>query len=138
MFFFISSIILKNVFFLITPKTMSKLYNIGFCLGMFWVFQLYTGVCLSFLYLNLQDFMGYFELINATTDAENRLSIRYLHISGTSAIFLLIYVHIYKIFASSIGEQRASLVFLVGLILYFMLIIIAFIGYVIPLTSLAF
>jgi len=138
MFFFLSSIVLKNVFFLITPKSMSKLYNIGFLLGMFWILQLYTGVCLSFLYANISDFMGYFEIINATTDAENRLTIRYMHISGTSAVFFLIYIHMYKIFSSSVGEQRANLVFFIGIILYFLLVCIAFIGYVTPLTSMSY
>jgi len=44
----------------------------------------------------------------------------------------------YKVFSSSVGEARANLVFLIGIILYFLLVLIAFIGYVLPNTAMSF
>lgn len=130
------SIIYKNLYTLITSNDLSKVYCVGFILGFFFCFQILSGVLLSFIYNN--NFNNcWFSVINMI-DFEAGFLIRSIHITGTSFIYFNLYLHIFKTFLYTILHNTSFLIWLIGFIIYFLSVIIAFIGYVLPLTQMSY
>lgn len=134
--FFIFNILYKNVYVLITSSDLSRLYCIGFIVSLFFGIQIFSGVLLSFIYSNYFN-MCWFSVLSIT-DFEAGYLIRGFHITGTSFIYLTLYIHIFKVFFQMILNNSAYVVWVFGFILYFLSVIIAFIGYVLPLTQMSY
>ena len=135
--FFFSSVIYRNILGLITSKNLTKLYNFGFILLLFWIIQIISGVLLAFSYQNLLSLSSYF-LVSEFIDIQGLFIVRGIHISGTSTIFFCMYLHMFKIFIHIIGEQRHYLTYVIGIILYVLTVIIAFLGYVLPCSQMSY
>lgn len=129
-------IIYKTLFVHITSSDLSKLYCIGFLIGIFFTFQILSGILLSFIYSN--NFVMCWYSIISITDFEAGFLIRSIHITGTSFIYLTIYIHMFKVFFQIILHNSAYIVWLIGIIIYFLTVITAFIGYVLPLTQMSY
>ena len=89
-------LIYKNLFVLITSTDLNRFYCLGFILGFFFVFQILSGVLLSFLYNN--NFVMCWFSVLSINDFEFGFLVRSIHITGTSFIYLVLYLHIFKIF----------------------------------------
>jgi quinol-cytochrome oxidoreductase complex cytochrome b subunit len=134
---FVFSIIYRNLVILVTSCDLSRLYCVGFLLGNMFVLQILSGVCLSFLYMSLQNFNAFYVILEIL-DMEAGFLVRSIHITGTSFCFLLLYVHIFKIFYHSLLSSASGLSYILGIIVYFLSVVIAFIGYVLPLSQMSF
>lgn len=130
------NIFYKNIFFLITSSNLNKMYCLGFNLGLFFFLQIASGIILTFMYNNNFN-LCWFSILSIN-DFENGFLIRSIHITGTSIIYLLLYFHIIKSFIYLILHNLSTIVWLIGIIIYFFTIIIAFIGYVLPLTQMSY
>ena len=130
------NIMYKNIVILITSYDISKLYCIGFVIANLFAFQLLSGILLSFLYNN--SFLTCWFSILSVNDFEYGFLIRSIHITGTSFIYLTLYVHIYKIFFYNILHNSRFIVWIIGVVIYFLTVVIAFIGYVLPLTQMSY
>merc|ERR1711904_699206 len=112
------------------PSNISYLYNYGFLLGMCIILQIITGICLSMHYISHISY-SFFVIKHIIRDIYNGSILRYLHSNGASFTFLITYSHIIR----SIILQSYIYLFntwITGIILYLMLIVIAFLGYVLP------
>merc|ERR1712118_588403 len=112
------------------PSNISYLYNYGFLLGMCIILQIITGICLSMHYISHIAY-SFFVIKHIIRDIYNGSILRYLHSNGASFTFLITYSHIIR----SIILQSYIYLFntwITGIILYLMLIVIAFLGYVLP------
>merc|ERR1711966_596191 len=107
------------------PSNISFLYNYGFLLGVCIVLQIITGICLSMHYVPVVSY-SFFVIKHIIRDIYNGSLLRYLHSNGASFTFLVLYIHICR----SIIFQFHTWV--TGMGLYLMLIVIAFLGYVLP------
>lgn len=116
-----------NLVDLPTRISLSYFWCVGFVLSAFMIIQVASGVVLSLFY----DAFGKFPLLMMWSDDSIFCwFIRYLHIWGVSIIFLLVYIHIgrglyYKSY-SKIGVWK------VGFVIYILLMIEAFLGYILP------
>jgi len=88
------------------------------------------------MYNNNFNFCWYSVL--SITDFEYGFLIRSIHISGTSFIYLILYLHIFKVFFQIILHNSAFFVWFCGILIYLFTVIIAFIGYVLPLTQMSY
>merc|ERR1712010_260825 len=89
-----------------------------------------TGICLSMHYISHISY-SFFVIKHIIRDIYNGSILRYLHSNGASFTFLITYSHIIR----SIILQSYIYLFntwITGIILYLMLIVIAFLGYVLP------
>nr|ADU04580.1 cytochrome b [Schistosoma turkestanicum] len=120
-------IFLNNLVDLPTSLSLSYLWCVGFMLSFFMVLQVLSGVVLSFFYSSSLNF----ELLMLwTDDSLFNWFIRYLHIWGVSVIFFLLYIHIARsLYYSSYSKLG---VWNVGFFLYILLMVEAFLGYVLP------
>merc|ERR1711959_587482 len=118
------------------PSNISYLYNYGFLLGMCIILQIITGICLSMHYISHISY-SFFVIKHIIRDIYNGSILRYLHSNGASFTFLITYSHIIR----SIILQSYIYLFntwITGIILYLMLIVIAFLGYVLPWGQMSF
>ena len=130
------NIIYKNVIYLITSYNLTKIYCLGFILGFLFFLQIFTGVLLSFIYSSNMVFCWF--SILSFLDQEYGWLLRSFHITGTSFIFFTLYMHILKFFIYSIQNESSFLLWIIGCIIYLLTVVIAFLGYVLPLTQMSY
>jgi len=120
-----------------SPASLNYLYNFGilalFCL----IIQLITGLLLSFHYQpNIDLAFASVERINR--DVNYGWLIRYCHLNFASFFFVSVFGHIWRSLYYGSFLYPRTLLYLSGLILFFLLIIISFIGYVLPWGQMSF
>ena len=113
------------------PSNISYLWNFGsllaFCLGI----QIITGLFLAMHY-NPSVLEAFNSVEHIMRDVNNGWLIRYLHSNTASAFFFLVYLHIGR--GLYYGSYRAprTLVWVLGIIIFLLMIVTAFLGYVLP------
>lgn len=113
------------------PSNLSYLWNFGSLLLLCLVIQIITGVTLAMHYSpNVLEAFNSIEHI--MRDVNNGWLIRYLHSNTASAFFFLVYLHMGR--NMYYGSYRAprTLVWTIGTVIFILMIITAFLGYVLP------
>ena len=113
------------------PSNISYLWNFGSLLLLCLVIQIITGVTLAMHYSpNVLEAFNSIEHI--MRDVNNGWLIRYLHSNTASAFFFLVYLHMGR--GMYYGSYRAprTLVWIIGTVIFILMIITAFLGYVLP------
>jgi ubiquinol-cytochrome c reductase cytochrome b subunit len=64
--------------------------------------------------------------------------LRFMHTTGASAFFVVVYLHMYRGLIYGSYQKPRELVWLIGMIIYFMLLVEAFTGYVLPWGQMSF
>lgn len=116
----------NNLVDLPTRLGLRYLWCIGFVLRVFMVFQVVTGIILSMFYSSFSKF--YF--IVWADDKFVYWMVRYLHIWGVRVIFVLLYIHMCR--GLYYSRYRKVLVWSRGFMLYLLVMVEAFLGYVLP------
>nr|QTA71681.1 cytochrome b [Physunio superbus] len=123
------SILNKAIYDLPTPSNLSSLWNSGSLLGLCLLIQIISGLLLAIHYTPNTDHA--FETIcHIMRDVNFGWMLRYIHASGASVFFLILYTHMGRgIYYSSYLSQE---MWLSGLMLLMALMATAFLGYVLP------
>merc|ERR1712159_651114 len=119
-----------------TPNNISYLYNYGFLLSICIILQIITGIYLSIHYISIISY-SFFIIKHIIRDIYNGSLLRYLHSNGASFTFIILYLHICR----SIIFQSYIFLFhtwVTGIFLYLFLLVIAFLGYVLPWGQMSF
>ena len=113
------------------PSNISYLWNFGSLLAFCLIIQIVTGVTLAMHY-NPSVLEAFNSVEHIMRDVNNGWLIRYLHSNTASAFFFLVYLHMGK--GLYYGSYRAprTLVWTLGIIIFLLMIITAFLGYVLP------
>ncbi|WP_342219901.1 cytochrome bc complex cytochrome b subunit [Rickettsiella endosymbiont of Miltochrista miniata] len=113
------------------PKNLNFWYFFGF-LSLFTFFlQVLTGIWLTLFYTPTPE--GAFNSIEIIMrDVPYGWLLRYLHSSGASVFFILIYAHIFRSLLYGSYKKPRELVWLLGVCLYIILLLEAFLGYLLP------
>jgi len=93
---------------------------------------------LCFLFHNYNFYSAFASVSFEMLEFEAGSIIRSFHVTITSCIYILLYLHILKVAYLALAFDSSFLVWTIGFILFFMLIIISFLGYILPLSSLAY
>jgi len=118
-----------------TPSNISIWWNFGSLLGLCLIIQIITGLFLSIHYT--ADVILAFNRVNhICRDINYGWLIRCLHANGASFFFICIYLHIGR--GIYYGSFNLIQTWIVGVILLFLVIITAFIGYVLPWGQMSF
>ena len=114
-----------------TPKNLNIWYTFGGILAIMLVFQILTGIVLAMHYV-ANDKMAFDSVENIMRDVNYGWLLRYAHANGASMFFLAVYVHIFcGLYYGSYKAPREVL-WILGVIIYVLMIATAFLGYVLP------
>jgi ubiquinol-cytochrome c reductase cytochrome b subunit len=114
-----------------TPSNISYLWNFGFLLGMVLVIQLASGIFLAMHYCAHVD-LAFISVEHIMRDINYGWFLRYLHANGAAFFFICVYIHMARgLYYGSYTHPRAP-VWISGVIIYLIMILTAFVGYVLP------
>ena len=113
------------------PKNMNFWYFFGSLAMFVLVIQLLTGLFLTMSYKPAAaDAFGSVEYI--MRDVDWGWLIRYMHSTGASAFFIVVYLHMFRALLYGSYQKPRELLWIFGMLLYFCLMGEAFFGYLLP------
>ncbi|KAM3626302.1 cytochrome b (mitochondrion) [Acanthocheilonema viteae] len=115
----------NSLVFLPASFTLTYMWNFGSMLGIMLVSQVITGFFLTFYYTSGDAFSS---VQYVMYEVNMGWLVRIMHSNGASMFFFFIYLHIFK--GMIFGSYRLFGVWLTGIFIYFLLMGIAFTGYV--------
>ena len=111
------------------PANLSINWNYGSLMGLVLIIQIITGVLLATRY-RAHSTLAFDSIIFLVQDSRNGWLFRLLHSTGATFFFILIYLHIGR--GLYYGSYIMREVWFIGVLLLFLLVITAFLGYVLP------
>src|SRR5215470_70869 len=119
------------------PKNFNILYFFGSLALVVLVLQLLTGIFLTMFY-KVGEATSFDSVEYIMREVDYGWLLRYLHSTGASAFFIVVYLHMYR--ALLYGSYRAprELLWLLGMFVYLALMAEAFMGYVLPWGNMSF
>ncbi|MGH8511252.1 MAG: cytochrome b, partial [Gammaproteobacteria bacterium] len=113
------------------PKNFNFWYYFGSLALLVLFIQIVTGIWLAMYYKpDAGQAFGSIEYI--MRDVEWGWLIRYMHSTGASAFFIVIYLHMFRALLYGSYKRPRELLWLIGMTLYFLLMAEAFFGYLLP------
>jgi len=113
------------------PSNLSYLWNFGSLLAFCLVIQIVTGVTLAMHY-NPSVLEAFNSVEHIMRDVNNGWLVRYLHSNTASAFFFIVYLHIGRNLYYGSYRAPRTLVFSIGVVIFILMIVTAFLGYVLP------
>ncbi len=117
------------------PINISRWWNFGSLLGLCLIIQILTGLFLAIHYtadINL----AFYSVNHICRDVNYGWLLRTLHANGASFFFICIYLHVGR--GIYYGSYKFTPTWLIGVIILFLVIGTAFIGYVLPWGQISF
>ena len=119
------------------PRNLNYLWTFGAILSFMLIAQIITGVVLAMHYMPSAT-MAFASVEHIMRDVNYGWLIRYLHTNGASMFFLAVYIHMFRgIYYGSYKAPREVL-WILGVIIYLLMMATAFMGYVLPWGSMSF
>ena len=120
-----------------TPSNLSYWWGFGSLAGICLVIQILTGIFLAMHYTPHVDY-AFMSVEHIMRDVEGGWFLRYAHANGASMFFIVTYIHMFRgLYYGSYSSPR-ELVWCVGVIIFLLMILTAFIGYVLPWGQMSF
>ncbi len=120
------------------PKNFNIWYFFGSLALVVLVLQLATGILLTMFYkpdgvIDSEGFSGAFRSVEyIMREVSGGWIIRYLHSTGASAFFVVVYLHMFRGLLYGSYKKPRELLWIVGVMVYLALMAEAFFGYVLP------
>jgi quinol-cytochrome oxidoreductase complex cytochrome b subunit len=120
-----------------TPSNLSYFWNFGSLAALCLVIQIITGVLLAMHY-TADISLAFVSVEHIMRDVNNGWLIRYMHANGASMFFIVVYAHIMRgLYYTSYIRPR-QLGWVLGVIILLLMIVTAFMGYVLPWGQMSF
>jgi ubiquinol-cytochrome c reductase cytochrome b subunit len=121
----------NHLIFYPTPSNLSYFWGFGSVLGLFLSIQIISGIFLSMHYCADPGY-AFSSVEHIMRNVNFGWLFRYTHANGASLILFLLYCHMGRsVYYRSYAGARASL-WLSGLLLFLLVMLTAFVGYVLP------
>merc|ERR1712113_751276 len=142
----INDLLSPNLYFLLLMKSHLQSYpcplqinffwNFGFLLGVAIILQIVTGIFLALHYTSELN-SAYFSLFFLIREVYYGWCLRYFHSSGASFVFFFLFLHLGRglVYGSYFYNPNT---WFSGILLFFILMAIAFMGYVLPFGQMSF
>ncbi|MBX3708295.1 MAG: cytochrome b N-terminal domain-containing protein [Gammaproteobacteria bacterium] len=113
------------------PRNFNFWYFFGSFSLLVFVMQILTGIWLVMEYTPTAD--GSFSSVqHIMREVRYGWLLRFMHTTGASAFFTVVYLHMYRGLIYGSYQKPRELVWLIGMVIYFCLLVEAFTGYVLP------
>ena len=120
-----------------TPSNLSYWWGFGSLAGICLMLQILTGIFLAMHYTPHVD-LAFMSVEHIMRDVEGGWFLRYMHANGASMFFIVVYLHMFRgLYYGSYSSPR-ELVWIVGVVIFLLMILTAFIGYVLPWGQMSF
>jgi ubiquinol-cytochrome c reductase cytochrome b subunit len=119
------------------PRNINYLWNFGFLAGLCLVIQIVTGVVLAMHYAGNAD-IAFDSTEHIMRDVNWGWLMRYGHANGASAFFVVVYLHIFRGFYFSSYKPPREMIWLLGVVIFLLMMATAFMGYVLPWGQMSF
>jgi ubiquinol-cytochrome c reductase cytochrome b subunit len=119
------------------PKNFNFWYYFGALSLVVFVLQIVTGIWLVMNYKPDAD-MAFASVEYIMRDVDWGWLIRYLHSTGASAFFVVIYLHMFRALLYGSYRKPRELLWILGMLLYLSLMAEAFMGYLLPWGQMSF
>ncbi len=113
------------------PKNFNFWYFFGSLALLVLVMQIVTGVWLAMMYKPSAD-EAFASVEYIMRDVEYGWLLRYLHSTGASAFFLVVYLHMFRALIYGSYRQPRELLWIIGVVIYLAMMATAFMGYLLP------
>mgnify|MGYP003552869507 FL=1 len=113
------------------PKNFNVWYYFGSLAMVVLVNQIVTGIWLTMSY-KPSAAEAFASVEHIMRDVEWGWLIRYMHSTGASAFFVVVYLHMFRGLIYGSYQKPRELVWLIGMLIYLVLMAEAFMGYVLP------
>jgi ubiquinol-cytochrome c reductase cytochrome b/c1 subunit len=120
-----------------TPRNLNYLWSFGAILTFMLGAQIATGVVLGMHYI-AEGGMAFNSVEHIMRDVNYGWLIRYLHSNGASMFFLAVYVHMFRSMYYGSYKEPREVLWILGVIIFLLMIITAFTGYVLPWGQMSF
>ena len=119
------------------PKNFNIWYFFGSLALLVLVLQLLTGIFLTMFY-KPGEATSFDSVEYIMREVDWGWLIRYLHSTGASAFFVVVYLHMFRAFLYGSYKAPRELLWLIGMLVYLALMAEAFMGYVLPWGNMSF
>src|SRR6202161_215246 len=119
------------------PKNFNFWYFFGSLALLVLVLQLLTGIFLTMFY-KVGETTSFDSVEYIMREVDYGWLLRYLHSTGASAFFLVVYLHMFRALLYGSYKAPRELLWLFGMIIYLALMAEAFMGYVLPWGNMSF
>ncbi|WP_114521093.1 cytochrome b N-terminal domain-containing protein [Altererythrobacter sp. ZODW24] len=119
------------------PRNLNYMWNFGVLAGFCLVLQIVTGVILAMHYAANAE-VAFATTEHIMRDVNYGWLMRYAHANGASFFFLVIYLHIFRGFFYSSYKAPREMIWLLGVVIFLLLMATAFMGYVLPWGQMSF
>ena len=114
-----------------TPRNFNFWYFFGSLAILVLVIQILTGIFLT-MHFKPEAALAFASVEYIMRDVDWGWLIRYIHSTGASAFFVVIYLHMYRGLLYGSYKAPRELIWILGMVLYIALMAEAFMGYVLP------
>jgi len=119
------------------PRNLNYMWAFGAILSFMLVAQIVTGVVLAMHYVPSAT-EAFSSVDHIMRDVNYGWLIRYMHSNGASLFFLAGYIHMFRgLYYGSFKPPR-EVIWIIGVIIYFLMMATAFMGYVLPWGSMSY
>lgn len=119
------------------PSNITYAWNLGISAGIMLAIQIITGIILAMYYTPTSD-LAFASVRHIIMDIDYGSFLRMYHASGSSLFFFVVYLHIFRgLYYGSFAYPR-QLVWVSGVVILLLMIVTAFIGYVLPWGQMSF
>lgn len=120
-----------------TPTSLSFFWSFGVMALVCLISQILSGIFLAMHYIPSAE-LAFSSVEHIMRDVRGGWFLRYLHANGASMFFLVVYLHISRgIYYNSFADKR-QFIWYSGVIILFLMIVTAFLGYVLPWGQMSF
>ncbi|MBC7986083.1 MAG: cytochrome b/b6 [Sphingomonadaceae bacterium] len=119
------------------PRNLNYFWNFGVLAGLALVIQIVTGIVLAMHYAASGD-IAFNSVEHIMRDVNSGWLFRYLHANGASLFFVAIYIHMFRGLYYGSYKPPREMVWLLGLVIYLLMMATAFMGYVLPWGQMSF
>jgi quinol-cytochrome oxidoreductase complex cytochrome b subunit len=120
-----------------TPKNLNYWWTFGGILSLMLVFQIVTGIVLAMHYVPHVDY-AFASVERIMRDVNYGWLIRYMHANGASMFLLAVYIHMFRNLYYGSYKAPREVLWLLGCIIYLLMMATAFMGYVLPWGQMSF
>ena len=120
-----------------TPKNLNYFWNFGSLAGIVLVIMIVSGITLAMSYTPHTEY-AFTSVERIMRDVNSGWLIRYIHMNGASLFFFAVYIHIFRGLYYGSYKAPREITWIVGMLIYLMMMGTAFMGYVLPWGQMSF
>lgn len=119
------------------PRNLNYFWNFGVLAGAALAIQIITGIVLAMHYA-ANGLVAFDSVEHIMRDVNSGWMLRYAHMNGASMFFIVVYIHIFRGLYYGSYKPPREVVWLLGLVIFLLMMATAFMGYVLPWGQMSF